>query len=70
LFVKIFYHEKGARLYSHPACYVDFEETEGEGEGFGEKMDRLTAELSEQFRKSKEPEMKIQENMVGLRYEL
>ncbi|MGA9187838.1 MAG: hypothetical protein WB014_04550 [Methanosarcina sp.] len=49
---------------------MDFEETEGEGEGFGEKMDRLTSELSEQFRKSKEPEMKIQENLVGLRYEL
>ncbi len=49
---------------------MDFEETEDEGKGFEEKMDRLTAELSEQFRKSKELEMKIQENLAGLRYEL
>jgi type I restriction enzyme M protein len=34
------------------------------------KMERLTAELSEQFRKSEELEKKIKENLAGLGYAL
>jgi hypothetical protein len=44
-----------------------FEETEDDEE---EKMGKLTAELSEQFRKSEEMETKIRENRAGLGYEL
>ena len=33
-------------------------------------MEKLTAELSEQFRKSEELEQKIKENLAGLGYEL
>ncbi len=42
-----------------PGRYVGFEETEDDDEEFEEKMERLTAELSEQFRKSEELEKKI-----------
>jgi type I restriction enzyme M protein len=53
-----------------PDRYVGFEETEDDDEEFEEKMKRLTAELSEQFRKSEELERKIKENLAGLGYEL
>lgn len=53
-----------------PGRYVGFEETEEDDEEFEEKMERLTAELSEQFMKSEELEKKIKENLVGLGYEL
>ncbi|AKB27761.1 Type I restriction-modification system, DNA-methyltransferase subunit M [Methanosarcina siciliae T4/M] len=53
-----------------PGRYVGFEETEDDDEEFEEKMERLTAELSEQFRKSEELEKKIKENLSGLGYEL
>lgn len=53
-----------------PDRYVGFEETEDDDEELEEKMERLTAEFSEQFRKSEELERKIRENLVGLGYEL
>lgn len=53
-----------------PGRYVGFEETEEDDEEFEEKMERLTAELSEQFRKSEELERKIKENLAGLGYEI
>jgi type I restriction enzyme M protein len=49
---------------------VGFEEIEDDDEEFEEKMERLTAEISEQFRKSEKLEKKIKENLAGLRYEL
>jgi type I restriction enzyme M protein len=49
---------------------VGFEEAEEDDEEFEEKMERLTAELSEQFRKSEELEKKIKENLEGLGYKL
>jgi type I restriction enzyme M protein len=53
-----------------PGRYVGFEETEDDDEEFEEKMERLTAELAEQFRKSEELEKKIKENLAGLGYEI
>ncbi len=53
-----------------PGRYVSFEESEDDDEEFEEKMERLTAEFSEQFRKSEELERKIKENLAGLGYEL
>lgn len=53
-----------------PGRYVGFEETEEDSEEFEEQMERLIAELSEQFRKSEELERKIKENLAGLGYEL
>ncbi len=53
-----------------PGRYVGFEETEDDDEEFEEKMERLTAELSEQFWKSEELEKKIKENLAGLGYEI
>ncbi|MDW5551155.1 hypothetical protein [Methanosarcina sp.] len=48
---------------------MGFEEKDDDEE-FEEKMERLTAELLEQFRKSKELERKIKENLAGLGYEI
>ncbi|WP_052279202.1 N-6 DNA methylase [Methanosarcina acetivorans] len=53
-----------------PGRYVGFEEAEEDDEKFEEKMERLTTELLEQFRKSEELERKIKENLAGLGYEL
>ncbi len=53
-----------------PGRYVGFVEEEEDDEVFEEKMDRLTSELSEQFRKSEELEKKIKENLAGLGYEV
>ncbi|RXA20842.1 SAM-dependent DNA methyltransferase [Methanosarcina sp. MSH10X1] len=53
-----------------PGRYVGFEETEDDDEEFEEKMERLTAELSVQFRKSEELEKKIKGNLAGLGYEI
>jgi type I restriction enzyme M protein len=53
-----------------PGRYVGFEETEDDDEEFEEKMKKLAAELSEQFRKSEELEKKIKENLAGLGYEI
>ena len=43
--------------------YVGSEEVEEDDEAFAEKMERLTAELNEQFTKSHELEQKIKENL-------
>ncbi|HWR25071.1 MAG TPA: hypothetical protein VN278_02445 [Methanosarcina sp.] len=49
---------------------LGFEETEDDDEQFEEKMERLTAELYEHFRKSEELEKKIKENLASLGYEI
>lgn len=46
-----------------PGRYVGSEEVEEDDEAFAEKMQRLTAELNEQFAKSHELEAKIKENL-------
>ena len=51
-----------------PGRYVGFAEEEEDPEEFEEKMQKLTAELSEQFRKSEELEAKIKANLKGLGY--
>ena len=53
-----------------PGRYVGTEEVEGDGELIGEKMERLTAELAEQFKKSEELKVQIKKNMEALGYEL
>lgn len=51
-----------------PGRYVGSEEVEDDDEAFAEKMQRLTAELNEQFAKSHELEAKIKANLekIGL----
>lgn len=49
-----------------PGRYVDTEIIEEDDEVFEEKMKRLTAELNQQFKKSKELEQKIKENLNKL----
>ena len=49
-----------------PGRYVGSEAVEDDGEAFAEKMERLTAELNEQFSKSHELEQKIQENLTKI----
>ncbi len=49
-----------------PGRYVGSEEIEEDDEAFADKMQRLTAELSEQFSKSHELEVKIKENLRKL----
>ncbi len=51
-----------------PGRYVGAEEEEEDSEVFEEKMKRLTSELSEQFKKSKELEDEIQKNLRGTGY--
>lgn len=46
-----------------PGRYVGSEEVEEDDEAFAEKMERLTAELNEQFAKSHELEARIKENL-------
>ncbi len=53
-----------------PGRYVGAEEEEEDAEDFKEKMKRLTAELSGQFRKSKELESEIRKNLKGLGYDV
>ena len=53
-----------------PGRYVGTEEVEGDGEPFGEKMERLTAELAEQFKKSEELKVQIKKNLEVLGYGL
>ncbi|RAL21444.1 N-6 DNA methylase [Thermoflavimicrobium daqui] len=52
-----------------PGRYVGIEEVEEDGEPFAEKMTRLTAELKEQFAKSRELEEEIKKNLRGIGYE-
>ena len=49
-----------------PGRYVGSEEVEEDDEAFAEKMERLKADLNEQFAKSHELEAKIKENLEGL----
>ncbi len=49
-----------------PGRYVGSEEVEEDDEAFAEKMQRLTAELNEQFTKSHELEAKIKDNLERL----
>jgi type I restriction enzyme M protein len=53
-----------------PGRYVGSEEKEEDMEEFNEKMQRLTSELSEQFKKSKELEDEIRKNLerIGLEF--
>ena len=53
-----------------PGRYVGIEEQEDDGEPFDEKMKRLTAELSEMFKKSHELEDEIRERLGAIGYEI
>lgn len=53
-----------------PGRYVGIEEQEDDGEPFGEKMTRLTAELSEMFAKSHELEDEIRKKLGAIGYEM
>jgi len=53
-----------------PGRYVGTEQVEEDEEEFEEKMKRLTAELSTQFKKSKQLEGEIKKNLKGLGYEV
>jgi type I restriction enzyme M protein len=53
-----------------PGRYVGAEEIEDDGEPFDEKMQKLTAELAGQFKKSRELDEEIRKNLGGLGYEL
>ncbi len=50
--------------------YVGAEDVEDDPEAFKEKMERLTAELSEQFKKSHELEEEIKINLKGIGYKI
>ena len=53
-----------------PGRYVGIEEQEDDGEPFEEKMDRLTSELSELFKKSHELEDEIRKKLGAIGYEI
>ena len=53
-----------------PGRYVGIEEQEDDDEPFEEKMDRLTSELSEMFKKSHELEDEIRKKLGAIGYEL
>jgi len=53
-----------------PGRYVGIEEQEDDGEPFDEKMKRLTSELSEMFKKSRELEDEIREKLGAMGYEI
>lgn len=53
-----------------PGRYVGSEEVEDDDEAFEEKMQRLTAELKEQFAQSHDLEAKIKENLKKIGYEI
>ncbi len=52
-----------------PGRYVGAAEEKDDGEPFAEKMERLTTQLSEQFRESVRLDKKIKEKLAGLGYE-
>lgn len=61
------------RKHNHiltPGRYVGIEEQEEDMEPFEEKMKRLTSQLADQFKKSKELEEEIKRNLKGLGYEI
>jgi type I restriction enzyme M protein len=51
-----------------PGRYVGAEDVEDDGEPFGEKMQRLTAMLYEQFTESRKLEKALRSNLEGLGY--
>ena len=53
-----------------PGRYVGIEEQEDDGEPFEEKRARLTSELSEMFKKSRELEDEIREKLGAIGYEI
>ena len=53
-----------------PGRYVGIEEQKDDGEPFEEKMDRLTSELSEMFKKSHELEVEIRKKLGAIGYEI
>ena len=53
-----------------PGRFVGAEDIEDDGEGFDEKMTRLTADLKSQFTESAKLESAIKENLKGLGYAL
>lgn len=53
-----------------PGRYVGIEEQEDDGEPFEEKMARLTAELSDMFKKSHELEEEIRKDLGAIGYEV
>ena len=54
-----------------PGIYVGTEEEAEDPEAFDEKMKRLTAELSEQMKRSQKLDTEIKKNLgsIGLKYE-
>ncbi len=52
-----------------PGRYVGAADEEDDGEPFSEKMERLTAQLKEQFEESAQLEERIKESLAGLGYE-
>jgi type I restriction enzyme M protein len=53
-----------------PGRYVGAEDVEEDDEAFEEKMKRLTSEVVEQFKKSRELEKQIEKNLAGIGYGL
>ena len=53
-----------------PGRYVGIEEVEEDDEPFEEKMDRLTSELSDMFKKNHELEAEIRKNLEAIGYEI
>ncbi len=53
-----------------PGRYVGIEEQKDDGEPFGEKMTRLTSELSAMFAKSHELEDEIRKKLGAIGYEM
>lgn len=49
-----------------PGCYAGTQDIEDDGEPFGDKMKRLTAQLDEQFAGSAKLKKKIRSNLKGL----
>ncbi len=52
-----------------PGRYVDFKEAEDDGETFDEKMQELTAELSEQMAAAHTLDQQIKDNLAKIGYE-
>jgi type I restriction enzyme M protein len=53
-----------------PGRYVGIEEHEDDGEPFEEKMTRLTSELSQMFKRSRELEKEIRKRLGAIGYEI
>ena len=53
-----------------PGRYVGAAEEEDDGEPFADKMERLTAQLKDQFEQSDKLELEIKKNLAGLGYDV